>query len=56
VSTDCLRARSALPVSHDHLFHTVLGVMDISTQVRQGALDLLAPCSAQNLVMAKPAD
>ena len=56
VRTDCLRARSALPVSHDHLFHTVLGVMDISTQVRQGALDLLAPCSAQNLVMAKPAD
>ena len=41
---DCLRARQAEPLSHDHLFHTLLGLMDVKTQVREPALDALAPC------------
>ena len=44
VRTDCLRQRAAEPLSHDHLFHTVLGLMDVSTQVRELALDAAAPC------------
>lgn len=45
VSLDCLRERSAEPISHDHFFHTVLGLMDVRTRVRQPVLDALAPCS-----------
>ncbi len=44
VVTDCLRQRAAEPLSHDHVFHTVLGLMDVSTRVRDRALDALAPC------------
>jgi lipid A ethanolaminephosphotransferase len=31
VRTDCLRERAERPVSHDHLFHSVLGLMDVTT-------------------------
>ncbi len=44
VSTDCLRQRAAEPLTHDNLFHTVLGLMDVSTQARNQALDAVAPC------------
>ena len=47
VATDCLRQRAAEPLSHDNLFHTVLGLMDVSTQVRENALDAMAPCKPQ---------
>jgi lipid A ethanolaminephosphotransferase len=47
VRTDCLRQRAAEPLSHDHFFHTVLGLMDVTTQVHEPALDAMAPCSAQ---------
>ena len=55
VRPDCLRQRSAEPLSHDHLFHSVLGVMDVTTGVRQRDLDLFAPCAAEGPVSAKPA-
>jgi lipid A ethanolaminephosphotransferase len=44
VATECLRLRAAEPLSHDNLFHTVLGLMDVSTQVRERSLDATAPC------------
>jgi lipid A ethanolaminephosphotransferase len=47
VRTDCLRQRANDPVSHDHFFHTVLGLMDVTTQVHEPVLDAMAPCSAQ---------
>ncbi|MEZ5796097.1 MAG: sulfatase-like hydrolase/transferase [Paracoccaceae bacterium] len=40
----CLQARAAQPVSHDNLFSTVLGLMDIQTETREVALDLTAEC------------
>jgi lipid A ethanolaminephosphotransferase len=43
---DCLRARANEPVSHDFIFHSVLGLMDVTTQAYQPALDALAPCEA----------
>jgi len=43
--TDCLRARSGEALSHDHIFHSVLGLMDVSTSVYEPALDALAPCA-----------
>ncbi len=45
VDLDCLRRRSRLPHSHDHLFHTVLGAMDVTTRAYDRSLDLLAPCA-----------
>jgi lipid A ethanolaminephosphotransferase len=38
-----------LPLSHDNLFHSVLGVMDVKTQVRDASLDLFAPCGGETL-------
>ena len=47
VRSDCLRARADQALSHDNLFHSVLGLMDVTTQVYQPELDLFQPCAAQ---------
>jgi lipid A ethanolaminephosphotransferase len=39
-----MRQRAAQPVQHDHLFHTVLGLLDVQTQVQEKEMDLSAPC------------
>jgi lipid A ethanolaminephosphotransferase len=44
VSKECLIRRAKEPAHHDNLFHTVLGVMNISTSVYQPAWDLMAKC------------
>lgn len=44
LDTDCLRGLSNTPVSHDNLFHSVLGLLDISTTARNPALDLTQDC------------
>ena len=43
-SAACQRGRAAEPISHDNLFHTVLGLMDVQTLVYKPALDAFAPC------------
>jgi len=40
----CLAARRDAPVSHDHYFHSVLGLMQVSTGVYQRELDMFAGC------------
>jgi lipid A ethanolaminephosphotransferase len=40
----CLRKRSQAPAAHDNVFHTVLGLLDVETTVRDEALDLSANC------------
>lgn len=40
----CLRQRAAQPVSHDHLFHSVLGLLDVSTSVYEKDWDFSATC------------
>lgn len=40
----CLRRQAALPHSHDHLFHSVLGLMGVETAVREAAYDLFDGC------------
>ncbi|KZE33459.1 phosphoethanolamine transferase [Crenobacter luteus] len=44
VDTACLAARRDAPYSHDNLFHSVLGLLDVQTAVYQRELDLFAPC------------
>jgi lipid A ethanolaminephosphotransferase len=40
----CVSARAAEPASHDNLFHTALGVMNVKTSVYESKLDVLASC------------
>jgi lipid A ethanolaminephosphotransferase len=46
VDATCLRARAAKPAAHDHLFSTVLAILDVQTSVYDPALDLLRECRA----------
>jgi lipid A ethanolaminephosphotransferase len=41
---DCLRTRAQQPASHDHLFHTVLGLLDVRTRVYDDTFDVSAGC------------
>jgi len=40
----CMQRRSAEPAQHDHLFHTVLGLLDVTTSLYDPALDLTRGC------------
>ncbi|TAG20101.1 MAG: phosphoethanolamine--lipid A transferase [Rhodobacterales bacterium] len=40
----CLAKETGNAVSHDNMFSTVLGLVDVSTTARNPALDLTAPC------------
>jgi lipid A ethanolaminephosphotransferase len=40
----CLRRRAGQPASHDNLFHSLLGVLDVQTSVYRPGLDLFAGC------------
>ena len=44
LSAACLRDRAGAAISHDHFFHSVLGLMDVATRVYRPALDAYAPC------------
>jgi lipid A ethanolaminephosphotransferase len=41
----CLRARSDQPLSHDNVFHSVLGMLDIDTAIRNPRLDIFHACA-----------
>jgi lipid A ethanolaminephosphotransferase len=44
LDTGCLQQRAAQPASHDHLFHTVLGLLDVQTGAREAQFDLAQGC------------
>jgi lipid A ethanolaminephosphotransferase len=44
IDEPCLQSRAQKPVSHDNLFHSMLGVFDVRTSVYDGTLDLFADC------------
>jgi len=44
LDTDCLSGKQDDAFSHDNIFHSVLGLMDISTKLYQSELDLFASC------------
>ncbi|WP_430886698.1 sulfatase-like hydrolase/transferase [Janthinobacterium agaricidamnosum] len=41
----CLDARRALPYSHDNVFHSILGLLGVSTSVYKPELDILNGCT-----------
>jgi lipid A ethanolaminephosphotransferase len=46
LSRQCLEGQLDRPLSHDNLYHTVLGMMDVRTPSYKGQLDALAGCRA----------
>lgn len=46
VSMQCLRSRESAHVTHDHLFHSVLGLLQVGTSAYRPGLDTYAACSA----------
>ncbi|MDP2007278.1 MAG: phosphoethanolamine--lipid A transferase [Rubrivivax sp.] len=46
LDTGCLGARTAQPLAHDHLFHTLLGLLDVKTGLYEAPFDLAQGCRA----------
>ncbi|OLP60319.1 phosphoethanolamine transferase [Xaviernesmea oryzae] len=46
----CLQASATSPTSHDNLFHSVLGLMDIATTAYEPGLDVFAGCRGEGKV------
>ncbi|MEC4718426.1 phosphoethanolamine--lipid A transferase [Noviherbaspirillum sp. CPCC 100848] len=44
ISTACLQSRASQPVSHDHLFHSMLGMMRVQTAVYDPKRDVVEGC------------
>lgn len=47
VSTRCLQNQRDKPLSHDNLFHSVLGLMAVKTSIYQRELDFFATCEGR---------
>jgi lipid A ethanolaminephosphotransferase len=55
VDARCVRRKSHAALSHDNLFHSVLGLLDVETQAYLPALDIFDGCrggAARTLVRA----
>jgi lipid A ethanolaminephosphotransferase len=50
----CLRHHTSAPVQHDHLFHTVLGLLDVRSRVYEPAWDLSAGCHTARVATLAP--
>jgi lipid A ethanolaminephosphotransferase len=44
IDAACLAQQKDKKISHDNYFHSVLGLMDIQTQLYKAELDIFAPC------------
>jgi lipid A ethanolaminephosphotransferase len=44
ITTECLKAQADEPYSHDNLFHTVLGLMNVEASHYDPAKDVTAKC------------
>jgi lipid A ethanolaminephosphotransferase len=40
----CLQRNAGQRITHDHFFHSVLGLLDVKTSLHQANLDIYAPC------------
>jgi lipid A ethanolaminephosphotransferase len=45
IDRTCLMARRDQPMSHDNVFHSVLGMLDVNTAVQNPKLDLFRACT-----------
>ncbi len=49
VSGECLQRRRAEPISHDHYYHSVLGLLDIKTSTYDANLDFFGSCRVKSV-------
>lgn len=47
ISKSCLGNKTSEKITHDNLFHTVLGMFGVSTSVYESGLDLLSACRSR---------
>lgn len=52
VDAQCLQANRDMPLSHDYLVHSLLGLMKVSTSVYEADLDLFSNCRGERGVVA----
>jgi lipid A ethanolaminephosphotransferase len=43
-SESCVRGQSTIPRSHDNVYHTILGLLEIKTKIYKPDLDIFAKC------------
>lgn len=48
LSRTCLQNKVQMPLTHDNYFHSVLGLVNVSTEVYQAKLDLHADCRSRS--------
>ena len=51
----CLRSLAGAHVTHDHLFHSVLGLLQVETAAYRRGLDAFAKCRGAELAQAAAA-
>ncbi|EIF43040.1 transmembrane sulfatase [gamma proteobacterium BDW918] len=51
IDRDCLKNNASSNYSHDNVFSTVLGMLDIETKEKNRSLDIVGPCMAGNKAM-----
>ena len=44
IRVDCLQQHAAQPLSHDNLFHSVLGLLDVQSSLYKQEMDWFSPC------------
>lgn len=50
----CLDRRAAAPVTHDHVFHTVLGMLEVTTRAYEASLDVITACRHSRTLARDP--
>ncbi len=55
LDVECVRRLISRPYSHDNVFHTAVGLLDIQTPAYDGALDIFRTCRAAAHARAEPA-
>jgi lipid A ethanolaminephosphotransferase len=53
IDQDCLTAQRDAELSHDNLFHSLLGMLDISTREHDANLDIFATCTSENRIASR---
>ncbi len=54
IDTSCLAARSSEPHTHDHLFHSLLGLFSVDTKLYEDAWDFFTTCRRESADLPSP--
>ncbi|WP_372614528.1 phosphoethanolamine transferase [Halomonas sp.] len=51
---DCLAQQASQPLSHDHLFHSLLGLLGVETRIRDPEMDISQACHSSRQPATQP--